>query len=206
MKTNFLKIMTALLIFAGSFSSCAKRSDCYSEIYYMYIGENRHVYEVSANKILFQFFDSNIDSAKVKNSLQNMGIKTRKVKVIDEYIIFELENVSKEKVICLVEQWKVLEKDIYTSPILYGKDGTEFSFVPNQMLIRIKHENDTSFLSQKLQLYNIKEIRLLDFDDKTYLITISNANQKNSMQIANELYESGLFDYAEPNIIHFGRF
>ena len=49
----------------------------------------------------------------------------------------------------------------------------------------------------------MKAVELCEFDSKTYLITLSDARQKNSMQIANELHEHGLFEYVAPEMVIF---
>lgn len=68
-------------------------------------------------------------------------------------------------------------------------------------MVKIKHVKDYLLLLHNVKLYNIVHVESCEFDERTYLITI-NPTQKNSMQIANELYETGLFEYAEPNLLH----
>ncbi len=176
----------------------------YGQDYYMYVDGKRRYYKVSPNKMLVQYFDGIIDSAKISNSFQKMSVKTRKTKAyMNEFMLVETEGAPKEQVVNLAAKWNDLEKDAYISPILTGEDGTEFSFVPNQILVRIKETKDYSVLLQKLQSYHVKTIELCDYNPKTYLITLSNVKQKSSMQMAGELYESGLFDNVEPHVFHF---
>jgi subtilisin family serine protease len=177
----------------------------FAQDYSMYVdGKKRH-YKVSPDKILIQYFDDNIDSVKIKNFLQRVNVNSRSITKVynGELMVVDLENVSKENFSNLIEQWNVLETNAYVSPVISGEDNFEMSVISNQILVRVKQENDHSLLVEKLRSHNVKAIKSCDLDNKRYLITINDAQQKNSLQIANELYETGLFDYAEPNMFHF---
>jgi len=197
-----MKKRSLLIIFSILLLAC---SNLYGQDYYMYIDGKKRDYKVSTNKILVQQSNSILDSAKIRNSLQRMSVNARKITKLphNEFMIIDLGNVSKENVVNLIEQWNVAEQDAYLSPIISGDDNFEMGIVSNQIIVGLKCSNDYSVLLQKIKSYNVKEIQMFDFDDKTYLITLSNLKKKKSLQIANELYESDLFDYAEPNMFHF---
>ena len=190
-----------LLFFVGLLFLC----NLYGQDYYMYVDGMKRHYKVSTDKILVQYFNNSIDTVKTKKFLQTVNVNLKNITQMynSELIVVDLENVSKDNIKNLIEQWNVLETNAYVSPIISGEDNFEMSAIPNQILVRVRQENGYSFLTEKLQTYNIKKIESCDLDDKRYLITINNAQQKNSLQIANELYESGLFEYVEPNMFHF---
>ena len=72
MKTKILFIVTGILLFAGN--------NLYGQDYYMYVGKKKHRYKVAPNKMFVRQFESNVDSSKIKNSLQKMSVKTRKTR------------------------------------------------------------------------------------------------------------------------------
>jgi subtilisin family serine protease len=74
------------------------------------------------------------------------------------------------------------------------------------VLIRLKSIQDYPLLVNSIATYNIQSVNLCDFDERTYQLTIDKSSNKNAMQIANELYETEMFEYAEPNLIHFIKF
>jgi hypothetical protein len=74
------------------------------------------------------------------------------------------------------------------------------------VLIRLKSIQDYPLLVNSIATYNIQSVNLCDFDERTYLLTIDKSSNKDAMQIANELYETEMFEYAEPNLIHFIKF
>ena len=213
-------VLVLCVMLAGSFFSCGKRAeaggdcppckhdDASSDIsHYSYIGEDKRYYEVSDNKIMFQYFYGSKDSAKIMNSLQEICTRIRKVTKLshfDEFMLVELDNISKEQVICLIELWNVSENNTYASPILSEKEGVEFCFVPNQLFVRIKSETDYPLLLKVLKSYNVKSIESKEeLLPLLYLVTINDAHRKNSMQIANELHESGLFYSVAPEMVIF---
>ena len=218
-------VMLALcVILAGSFSFCTKKiesgdddycPDCpcghfdapLDDIaYYAYINNELRYYEVVDNKVTLWNYDSSVDSSQIKNTLRTMGVKTRKVTTLgmDVCMLVEMENIPSQQVICLVERWKMLENDIYLSPVLSYKNHAHGSFVPNQFLVQLKQKNDYDLLLQALESYNVKAIELAgEYLPWLYLVTINDANRENSMQIAKELHETGLFIYAEPRVLQF---
>jgi len=197
MKTKNL-IIIGILFFASV--------SLYGQNFFMYVDGEKRFYNVSPNKLLVQHFDRSLDSVEIRNSLQRISVEPRRVaRVYSEFMLIEMENEPKERIVTLVEQWNDFKKDAYVSPVIYGEDGFKMSFIQNQILVGLKHENDYGLLLRKLQSYNVKAVEMSEFDSKLYIVTLSDAKRKNSMQVANELFETGLFEYAEPNIFHFVR-
>ena len=233
MKFKKIKLLTILLLLAISFSFCKEKAepeveepcacdepepcdylcDDYEALldieYWMYVNNEKRYFTVVPNKIMFHYFNGKTDRSRIWGFLDSMCVKfVMPIYVItDEFMLVNLENFPVENVMCLIEQWKVLENNIYISPIISGKDGIEGCFVPHQIVVRIKQESDYSLLLEKLQEYNVKTVEAADsiLLPLVYIVTINDANRQNSMQIANELHESGLFVYSEPNIIQFIR-
>ena len=73
----------------------------------------------------------------------------------------------------------------------------------NRIIVRLKKESDYQVLLNNITYYDIDSIEQNEFDSKTYLLKLNYSSSKNAMQIANELYEKGLFEYAEPDLLLF---
>jgi|GEM_PF-2319780 len=176
----------------------------YGQNYYMYIDGKKRTFEVVPNRVLVQYFDSSIDYTQVQNTLQRMAVSPKNVTRIHKgFLLVELEDTSREQITRSSEQWNVFGENAYLSSVVVGKDGIEISFILNQIIVRLKTGDDYAFLSQQLRPYNVKAIELADFGERTYLVTLNHPQQKSSLQIANELHRTGLFEYAEPDIFHF---
>jgi len=188
----------------------AKMQEYLTMEYFMYVSEDRkNVYQVSPNKMVFQIFDSRIDSEEIMNILQEkLGTapKVTNMRSYRNFIELDFENFSSEQVIDLVAHWTVLEKDTYAIPVMLDESGHEFIFVPDKFSVKIKNESDFPLMMRTLQSYHVESVELkkdlLPYDF-VYDIIINCPHQRNAMQIANELHELGLFKWAAPGIIVF---
>ena len=196
-----MKKIFLFLLFLGSFSLV------HAQDYFMYVKGEKHHFEVSPNKILVQFSeDTDTDTSTIKN-------------IIEENSPFQLTNVSKTdnkrlklvsfygtdkaKTIGLVKQWKNKGKILYSDVVFVNQDGEATAALTNQVIVRLKQGSDYSTLQKTLKAYKINNIKKSEFDNNTYLLSVDYSSEKDAMQIANELYETGLFDYSEPDLMLF---
>jgi len=200
MKTtkNVLTATLLLLLFAAG---CEKEND---QDFYMYLGDGqKRTYEISATKMLIKSETLNTESIKDAIQRTHPGNVKNVYDLINELTMVEMQNTSKEELLKLLKQWNNRKDVIYASPILLDETGREVGGFTNQVLVRLKSNINYSMLQKKAAVYNIKTIKPFNFDDMAYILTLSKNAQKNAMQVANELYETGLFEYAEPNLILF---
>jgi len=111
--------------------------------------------------------------------------------------------MSKENLMELQKQWSTQENVIYSSPVFIDETGREIAGLTDQIILRLKHEADYPLLTKNILSYQIKDIKQCEYDKLTHLLTLEKGSVKNAMQTANELHETGLYEYAEPNLIHF---
>ena len=76
MKTRNIFFLISVLFLA---------TNLYGQDYFMYVGEEKHIYKVSPNKMLVQHFDSSIDSVGIRNSFQRNSVKARKITKLPMY-------------------------------------------------------------------------------------------------------------------------
>ena len=165
--------------------------------FYMYVGGQKRSYEVSATKLLVKSETFDVENAVPKTVSKNVYNLPNRLTMVD------MENVSKENLMELQQQWNTREDVIYVSPILLDEDGKEVGSFTNQVIIRLKTTADYPLLIRSVMPYQIKDVKQSKFDGRSYLLTLENGTVKNAMQTANELYETGFFEYVEPNLIHF---
>ena len=175
----------------------------YGQDFYMYVDGQKRTFEVSATKMIVK--TETLDVESIKNAMQHTV--TGNVKDVynlnNRLFMVDVQNSGKERLIELQEQWNIREDVIYSSPVFIDETGKEMAGLTNQILIRLKNVADYSLLSKSVSSYQIKDIKLSEFDDRSYLLTLENGTVKNAMQAANELFETGLYEYSEPNLIHF---
>ena len=171
--------------------------------FFMYVDGKKHSYEFSTTKILVK--SNMLNAAGIKNIMQANKMNTvESIITLDEGLfLINTKNENKESTLELVNHWNTMENVSYSSEILIDENGNEIGGVTNQVLVRLKPETDYSLLLHSLIPYNVRDINPCKFDERTYSVTVNKNSEKSSMQVANELFETGLFDYAEPNLVHF---
>jgi subtilisin family serine protease len=174
--------------------------------FYMYVNGTKHFYGTSATKMLIQ--SEIIDTVSMKNAIQGSitGQIQRIYQLSNKLVMIDMQNVSRTAILNIQKQWNNKENVIYTSPVLLDSAGVEIGGITNKALIRLKSVQDYLLLVNSIATYSIQSVKLCDFDERTYLLTVDKSSNKDAMQIANELYETGMFEYAEPNLIHFIKF
>lgn len=136
--------------------------------------------------------------------LENETIPVESVIKLNEGLfVVNMKNDKKNRILELVNSWNTREDVVYASEVLIDEKGNEIGGVTNQVFIRLNAKVDYDVLLQSLKPYNITVINPCTFDERTYTVTVNKNLGISSMQVANELFETGLFDYVEPNLVHF---
>jgi len=178
----------------------------YGQDYYMYVGGQKRVFEISETKMFVK--SDTLNAAKVRNEFQKNSTSNLK-NTYDramQLTMVEMQNTSRKSMSDLQKEWNNREDVVYASPIFVDKNGKEIGGFTNQILIRLKSVADYPLLESSLSSYNIKTIEQNRFDERAYTLTLGKDTVKNTMQIAGELYETGLFANAEPNLLLFFKF
>jgi subtilisin family serine protease len=195
--------MKKFILFCLIFSSSL--AIVYAQDCFMYIGGEKSYLEVSPNKILVQF-EEKADTNAIKSIVQrNTSFRLSEISKTD-YKGLNLINffdTDKIKIIELMKQWKNKEEILYSGVVFINKEGKEIAAITNQIIVRLKHGNDYPVLQKTIIPYDISHITRNEFDGNTCLLKINYSSEKDALQIANELYETGLFEYAEPDLLLF---
>jgi hypothetical protein len=151
-------------------------------------------YEASSTKFLIQGSET-LEIDDVKNALQNTI--TGNLKYIEhlgsQMYYVEMENISKEDFKELKREWSAREDVIFTSPV-FGEGS--YSGYTNSVLVNLKSYDEFPVFEQLAHDYNAEII----YEPVLGFILPHNPH-KDAMQVALELYETGLFVYAEPDFI-----
>jgi subtilisin family serine protease len=184
---------------------CVSVTISYAQDYFMYINGEKHYFAISPNKILVQF-EKKTEMNMIEKTIQkNTSFRLSDISETDYkgLNIISFSNTDKTKIIELEKQWKNKDGILYSAPVFIDENGIETAAMTNQVNIRLKQENDYPVLDRVITSYNIINVEKDEFDKSTYLLSIDYSSEKNAMQIANELYETGLFEYVEPNLLLF---
>jgi subtilisin family serine protease len=184
---------------------CISVTISYAQDYFMYIDGKKHYFVISHNKVLVQF-EKKAEMNTIRSTIQkNTSFQLSDLSETDYkgLKIVSFSNTDKTKITELVTQWKNKDEILYSAPVFVDENGRETAAVTNQINIRLKQEKDYPVLKKAIASYNIINIEKDEFDNYIYLLSIDYLSEKNAIQIANELYETGLFEYVEPNLLLF---
>jgi hypothetical protein len=166
-----------------------------------YLSDQKICHEVSATRFLLQSATSDITD--IENALQNPVAGSLK-KVYDlgfSLFCFEMENTGKENLLALRRELNAREDVIYTSAFFVDKSGGPSSYT-NVVIVRLKSKDNYPVLQEYAETYLVKDIRRLFEDDElAYMLTLPHNPEKDAVEIALELYETGLFLSAGPNVL-----
>jgi hypothetical protein len=88
----------------------------------------------------------------------------------------------------------------YASPVFWDERGIEGDSYTNEIIVRLKSVDDFPVLQKSAEAYFIKDMKP-SIDRWTYRLTLPHNAKKNAMITSSELHETGLFVYAEPNLL-----
>jgi subtilisin family serine protease len=167
----------------------------------MYVNGQKMNYRVSATKMLVK--SKKIDTNGIKNALQSTAFGSlRSIHDLgDGLFMVEMQITGKKNLLELQNQWSVEEDVIYISPVFVDDRGLEGGSYTNEIIVGLKSKDDYPVLQKSAEAYSIKDIKQMNFVERTYILTLPHNAKKNAMQTSNEMYETGLFEYAHPNIL-----
>ncbi|MDQ3022051.1 MAG: S8 family serine peptidase [Bacteroidota bacterium] len=89
----------------------------------------------------------------------------------------------------------------FVTPVYYGDSKKVIQIPTDEFIVRLKNNYD----KEKLDLLNFQNnIRIIDnvSDVKGFLLKSNNDVRKNALELSDVYFNSGLFEYAEPNFIY----
>ncbi|MDR1407218.1 MAG: T9SS type A sorting domain-containing protein [Tannerella sp.] len=189
------------IIISGLF--CLVTVYAFGQDFCMYLLEGQKVcYEVSATSILIRM-ETPVDITDMKNALQNtVAGSLKEIFELSFRSLFyvEMQNTSIENLLELRREWSAREDVTYTSPIILYDGNLEDAYA-NEIFVKLKSKDDYPALQERVEVYSIKDIRANKYDDRTYILTLPHNPGKDAAETSLELYETGLFEYAEPGML-----
>jgi hypothetical protein len=164
----------------------------------MYSQGQKVCYEVSTTRILIK--SGTLNTTDIENALKNpvAGSLKNVYDLGDGLFLIEMQHTGKEDMWNLQRQLSSGEDVIYASPVFGTYPGSGYT---NEIIVMLKSKDDYPVLEEYAGAYHIKDIRTEEYLP-AYILTLPHNPEKDAMQVALELHETGLFEYAEPNIIH----
>ncbi|MEZ5045218.1 MAG: S8/S53 family peptidase [Saprospiraceae bacterium] len=160
--------------------------------------------EVSKEKIVIKFAKG-VNLAQQRQLLSKedliVPISADQVLPAPNVTLAALKNVQNEQMVyALLKRLNAYEEIVYANHFLVHKDGTQHGIM-DEVIVRISDPKDQGPMRFLVQNFEAKIVKQDEFDPLQYHISIGKVEGRNALVLANSLYETGLFEFAEPNFL-----
>lgn len=181
-------ILIVLLLISCSIGSISAQTT-----YYYYKG-NKIPLMIDDNKVCLSMpKDRRAVSKELLKDVQVLDTIRDTVFDISVILQSDLKHLSASK------SWEKEAKSILLSPIYRTNEGREVYLTP-YLYVKLKREQDIDILASYAKYYNLRIVKRNSFLPLWYILSISQQTAKNSLDIANDLWESGNFADSSPDL------
>ena len=169
-----------------------------------YAPEGQTILEVSTEKVLIKFHESvtfEEKQAVFERFNQLTPLTADMVLPAPKVVLAKLQGINHENAVyALLAQLRQQEEVVYANQFLMHKDGTGHG-ITDQALVRLENAADLSILEAMADFYGATVDKKSRFDELLYHVKVADNDATNALVVANQLHETGLFDYAEPDFL-----
>ncbi|MEO6820145.1 MAG: S8 family serine peptidase [Ginsengibacter sp.] len=142
-------------------------------------------------------------SERTRQSLRNdfqLSDKAFTILQSTQFMVIDLKDLDKNRQKSIISDLSKTGGDIQMSrPVVIAPDGGEI-VIDEQFYVKLKQSTSL----EKLKAFAIQKKCIINespykYDNKVYLLKAGVSNNFDGLQLANAFYESGLFEYAEPD-------
>lgn len=173
--------------------------DCFS-----YYQGSKVFYNIAQDKVIVKFKSGMIQSQK-EQKLANIS-KTKTIRfsaAIDGLTFIDFTGTTKKEIENIITTWRLDSYVTYASPVLLNDDGEEIGGLTDQFIVKLESTDDFPRLDSLSKAQNVKIVKQYEYDIKTYFIAIKHNGTNSSLEMANLFYETGFFEYSEPDFLFF---
>ena len=207
-----LKLFTFLLMLIIAFTSCSKKivdDDFDENLFYYYLGEK--IYLKQLKDKIFLKFTSDTDKEKIQTIINYSNL----LQLIDGAYCDEgvwrfaaLETKNGKHIPMETMKFFNENKDVVSAKYLFFNKNSGFSLgLMDEFVVKFKATTSYEQLQELAEKYQcevreqywwLKEKPVPDYG--TFCLFVSKTSELNAMQMANLFHETGLFEFASPNM------
>ena len=165
-------------------------------LYYYYKDTKKDLY--SKPGVYAIKFKDNITFEQKRKIYSNLDFSQEELKKDCEYVKLK-SNTSKQNIIDLINKDKVqFISDIYHS----SKNNLEYTFT-NRIIVKLKESASKDDMMGIINSFNLKRIPNDLLGEKVYLFELDTNDELNTLKVANQIYESNVVTFSQPDFIYF---
>lgn len=177
----------------------------YSQQRYAYLPEGKTFFQTSYQKLIVKYKNGPTKLKEVSKYITDSSLS--KVQALEKWNVLDLKNTwrNKDSLISILKSLRNDSDVLYANPFLIYSDGI-LQGLTNQLIVRLKTSTNIDALLPKFKKLEVISFKESKYIDREYVLTIDAHQQLDALDVANILFETGLFDYCEPDFVKLGVF
>lgn len=176
----------------------------YSQQRYAYLPEGKTFFRTSYEKLIIEY-KGVLNTNKLKAFTTDSSLN--KNTISQKWNIFDLKGTyrNNDSLVNVLTELRSDSNVLYANPFLVYSDGT-LEGLTNQLIVRLKTSTNIDSLTSIFKQLNIIGMDKDTYINREYILTIKTNRQLDALDVADRLFETGLFDYCEPDFVKLGMF
>ncbi len=190
--------MCALLVLVWSVKTVFGDNEIFN-----YTPEGKNYYSLSTSQILIKFnkdltFEQK--QAILASEKAVLALKDEDVLPVPDVTIAKVQGLNEEALYELLKRLQANPSVHYANPFLVYEDGT-LQGIQDRVVVRLKSSKDLQTLRTYAKRFNFSIVDWDNYDPNIYIIQTNKNSKGNALEVANALYETQVFDWAEPDFL-----
>ncbi|MBX2875036.1 MAG: S8 family serine peptidase, partial [Saprospiraceae bacterium] len=171
---------------------------------FFYGPEGKTFLEISQKKILVKFAEGvGFEQQRQILSKEKLIVPIDEDQLLPkpEITVIELTDIIEEKdILTLLKRLNALDEVLYANYFLLHEDETLHGIM-DEIIVKIEKEEDLGPMRFLIEKYATEIVKENKFVPLQYHLKVDQAFELNALQVANALFETGFFEFAEPNFL-----
>jgi subtilisin family serine protease len=198
MKTQLLQFIckALLLCLILTLSGNLLAQDLFS-----YQNGKKQFYKIASDKFFIRFKKdvSNNVKKQVIGNMKALGDNNHP----NGFTFISFSAKKQDEMLSLAKSYMQNDNVLAASPILLNENDKEIGALTEQFIVRLKTNTSTTQLQRLVIQTRTQIIQQYEYDKQTYILAVNKNSQGNALEMANLFYESGLFEWSEPDFLLF---
>ncbi|EJL74346.1 S8 family peptidase [Chryseobacterium populi] len=184
-------LLVAVLVLVAWTTNAQKR--------YAYLPEGKTEFETSTEKIVIRYKSSVAANQRLLKFVDDSSFNQVRTGI---WNIVTLQKTlrNRDSLAAVLNNLKQDSSLLNVAPCLIYK-GKIFQGMTDQVLVRLKKGMEIKNLSDTFKRLDIQTVKKDEYIEREFVLTINPRNKYDALDVANQLYETGAFEFCEPNFL-----
>ena len=171
---------------------------------FYYGPEGKTFLEISKQKILVKFAEGiGLEEQRQLLSKEKLIVPINENQLLPKPTVTILdltEGLGEQEVLALLKQLNTLDEVLFANHLLLHEDGTLHG-ITDEIILKLDKEDDLAPMRFLIEKYGTEIVKENKFVPLQYHLQVKESTGLNALAVANALFETGLFEFVEPNFL-----